>query len=348
MGREVLAAIHELTEALIRVGHPIVTACRLSGYSRASFYRRHRTSPPPPRTVVPQRDRYQPAAISDEERACILDVLAGDENAELSVAQVFYRHLDTGHYIASLSTWYRVARDHNMVGDRRRQARGNPKKIPELVATAPGQVWSWDITKFKGPQRGVYWHLYVIVDIYSRYVTGWALHPYEDGKLAEKLIAQAATDNGGAPDYLHSDNGSAMISQPVSRLAGLLGVTLSYSRPKVSNDNPYSEALFKTVKYDLAFPDFFESFEDAHAYCATFFAAYNHHHRHSGIGYHTPANVHHGRHHEVTSARQTVLDTAWAAHPERFTTQPRAPRIPALAHINGKKINNHNNLSQTG
>jgi putative transposase len=339
--------ITEAVEGLTAAGYPLTRACELAGYPRASFYRHHRTARRPRAAVVHQRDRPQPAALSDAERAAILDVLARQEYAAFSVSQVFYRHLDTGCYIASRSTWYRVAREHAMVGDRRRQARGSPRKIPELTATAPGQVWSWDITKLKGPRRGLYWHLYVIVDIYSRYVTGWALHHHEDGGLARELIAAACAGNGGGPGYLHSDNGAAMISRPVSALAGLLGVELSYSRPKVSNDNPYSEALFKTVKYDLAFPEIFDSYEDAAAYCTDFFTAYNHHHRHSGIGFHTPANVHHDRHERVTTARQHVMDQAWAARPERFTTRPRAPRLPARAHINGK-THNKNNLSQTG
>jgi putative transposase len=337
------------TEKLIAAGHSIVRACRLTGYPRASFYRHHRTATPlgPAPSGVAHRDRHQPAALSDAERAAVLEVLSCEEYADLSVGQAFYRHWDTGCYIASRATWYRIARDHAMVGDRRRQATGRAKKIPELTATAPGQVWSWDITKLKGPARGQYWHLYVIVDIYSRYVTGWALHHSEDGALAERLIAAAIARTGTAPRYLHSDNGAAMISRPVSALAGLLGVELSYSRPKVSNDNPYSEALFKTVKYDLAFPESFDSYEDAAAYCTDFFTAYNHHHRHSGIGFHTPHNAHHGTTGPVTTTRRAALEKTWRAHPERFTLRPRPPRLPQRAHINNP-LPTHTHLSQTG
>lgn len=340
--------IYDLTESLIRIGHTTSAACQIAGYPRASFYRHHRTAPVPPRPVIHQRDRHQPAALSDTERAQILQILSSQDYADLSIAQVFYRCLDACCYIASLSSWYRVARDHAMVGDRRRQARAKPKKIPELSASGTNQVWSWDITKLKGPCRGQYWHLYVIIDIYSRYVTGWALHDYEDGRLAEELITRATTNNGAAPTYLHSDNGAAMTSRPVSGLAELLGVELSFSRPKVSNDNPYSEALFKTAKYDLRFPEDFASFTDALNYCEMFFSSYNSDHRHSGIGYHTPATVHHDHTNTVDAARQEVLDTAWRAHPERFTRRPQPPTLPDTAHINNKPTKTTHHLSHTG
>lgn len=339
--------ITTVVNELIALGHSTARACRLSGYSRASYYRHHRTPPRPRKAVLHQRERHQPAALSDEERAQILAVLASPDHADLSVSQTFYRHLDTGCYIASLATWYRVARDHAMVGDRRRQSAGSPKKIPELSATAPGQVWSWDITKLKGPRRGQYWHLYVIVDIYSRYVTGWALHHYEAGDLAEDLIDAAVTAQGTSPSYLHSDNGAAMTSAPVSQLATVLGINLSFSRPKVSNDNPFSEALFKTTKYDLNFPETFDSYDHALAHCQTFFDAYNNHHRHGGIAFHTPANVHYARTNTIDHARQAVLDAAHTAHPERFSRRPTPPHLPARAHINNP-INTTRDLSQTG
>lgn len=339
--------IAEATEALLTAGLTTRQACDLTGYARASFYRHHRTAPARSQAVIAHRDRHQPAALSDAERSQILDVLASDEYADFSVGQAFYRHWDTGCYIASRSTWYRVARDHAMVGDRRRQATGKPKKIPELTATAPNQVWSWDITKLKSTARGVYFHLYVLMDIYSRYVTGWALHHYEDGNLAQELIATASAANGTAPHYLHSDNGAAMISQPVSALAETLGVKLSFSRPKVSNDNPYSEALFKTVKYDLAFPEIFDSYQQALDYCQWFFTAYNTEHRHSAIAGHTPANVHHHRTAAIDATRQAAMDVTHAHHPKRFTTPPRPPQLPNQAHINGKPTTN-THLSQTG
>lgn len=339
--------ITDAVEELIAVGFSVVRACALTGYSRASFYRHHRTPRPPARDVVAHADRHQPAAVSDEERGSILDVLTNEEYVNFSIGQVFYRYLDEGHFIASRSTWYRIARDHCLSGDRRRQARAKSKKIPELTATGPNQVWTWDITKLRSPVKGQYWHLYVLVDIYSRYVTGWALHPYEDANLAKDMIETASAANGGGPDYLHSDNGSAMISKHVADLAHDLGIQLSFSRPKVSNDNPFSESLFKTFKYDLAFPEIFATAEDARAYCEAFFTTYNTTHRHSGIGHHTPANVHHARTGPVTAVRRAALDKAWRAHPERFTTRPRPPRLPGRAHINNP-LKKTEPLSQAG
>ena len=336
-----------MTLALIELGVSTVRACALVGYPRASFYRHHRTPRPPARAVVAHVDRPQPAAVSDDERGAILDVLTSEEYVDFSVGQAFYRHLDEGHFIASRSTWYRVARDHCLSVDRRRQARAKSKKIPELTATGPNQVWTWDITKLRSPVKGQYWHLYVLVDIYSRYVTGWALHPYEDARLAEAMIKTASRANGGGPRYLHSDNGAAMISKRVANLACELDIQLSFSRPKVSNDNPFSESLFKTFKYDLAFPEIFATAEEARSYCEAYFTTYNTTHRHSGIGYHTPANVHHARTGPITAVRRAALDTAWRAHPERFTTRPSPPRLPGRAHINNP-IKKTEPLSQAG
>lgn len=347
MGRAVREVIAALTGELIGLGLSISGACALSGYPRASYYRNCRSQRPAAGPGIHQRERVQPAALSDAERGEILQVLCRPEYADLSISQVFYRHLDAGCFIASASSWYRVARDHAMVGDRRRQARHRPRKIPELCASGPGQVWSWDITKLKGARRGQYWHLYVIVDIYSRYVVGWALHHYEHGQLAQDLIEAASTTHG-APEYLHSDNGAAMVSGQVADLAALLGVNLSFSRPKVSNDNPFSEALFKTTKYDLSFPVTFQDYQHALAYCEQFFTSYNTTHRHSGIGFHTPDNVHHGTTAPVEATRQHALDTAYQAHPERFTKRPRPPRLPHSTHINGKNTHKPKHLSHTG
>jgi putative transposase len=319
-----------------------VRACGLVGYPRASFYR-HRSGPTrAPVAVMAHRDRRQPAALGAAERAEVLELLNRAPYRQLSVCQTFYRAWDDGHYVASKSSWYRVARAAGQVGDRRRQASGSAKKIPELVATGPSQVWSWDITKLRGPRHGLYYHLYVIVDIYSRKIVGWRVEDTENARLAEQMIADAVTANGAAPAYLHSDNGPAMISQPVAALLDKLGVAKSLSRPKVSNDNPYSEALFKTVKYDLSFPGTFHSLADADLFCRWFTHEYNHNHRHSAIGWHTPHNVHHHTTDAVTRHRQATLDRAWHAHPERFTHRPKPPALPGRAHINQP------NLSQTG
>lgn len=328
-------------------GMPTVKACQLVGYPRASYYR-HCAEPAAAVAPVPQSERHQPAALSDTEKAAALEALNRDEYVDLSISQVFHRVWDEGNYICSRSSWYRIARDHGQVGDRRRQATCSPKKIPELTATAPNQVWSWDITKLKGPDRGQYFHLYVITDIYSRYVTGWRLEAYEDGALAGQMIDDAIADNERAPAYLHSDNGAAMISKPVSVLLEKLKVGKSFSRPHTSNDNPYSEALFKTCKYDLQFPGTFDSFDEAMVYCRWFFHEYNHHHRHSGIGWHTPSNVHHGRTSEVSATRRQAIDKAWRANPQRFSRRPKPPTLPDRACINDPRKKNTTNLSQTG
>lgn len=323
-----------------------VRACRLVGYPKASYYRHCR--PPAATSPIQQADRYQPAALSDSERVAVLQELNRQEYADLSICQAFYRVWDEGTYICSLSSWYRIARDHGQVGDRRAQATGSPKKIPELTATAPSQVWSWDITKLKGPRRGQYFHLYVITDIYSRYVTGWRLEGYESGALAQEMINDAVAANGRAPAYLHSDNGAAMVSKPVSVLLEKLGVGKSFSRPRVSNDNPYSEALFKTYKYDLQFPGAFDSFDEAMAYCQWFFDTYNYHHCHSGIGWHSPSNVHHGRTTAVSATRRRAVDKAWRANPKRFTRRPKPPNLPDRACINDQTKKTTTDLSQTG
>lgn len=332
---------------LAALGYSRVQACRLVGQSRASYYRH--LAPRPAATPIPQAERHQPNALTTDERDAVLAILNSDEYADLAVCQAFYRHWDTGNYVASKSSWYRIARAEGQVGDRRAQATGSPKKIPELVATRPSQVWSWDITKLKGPCKGQYFHLYTIIDIYSRKAVGWRVEPYEAGELADELIETAVTDNGKRPAYLHSDNGAAMVSQPVSVLLEKLGISKSFSRPKVSNDNPYSESLFKTCKYNLTFPGRFDTIEDARAWCDWFFNEYNTNHRHSGIGWHTPENVHAGRTSEVSAIRRQAVDKAWRANPGRFSQRPKPPTLPGRACINDpRKKKTTTNLSHTG
>lgn len=326
---------------------PIVRACALVGYSRASFYR-HRSPRVRAADPIPQKDRPQPAALSAAENEQILRLLNTPEYERFSLCQAFYRAWDDGVYVASKSSWYRVARAAGQVKDRRRQATGSPKKIPELVATGPSQVWSWDITKLKTTIRGRYFHLYVIIDIYSRRVVGWRLEPFEDSDLAQQMIQTAVTANGRAPAYLHSDNGAAMVSKPVSLLLEKLGIDKSFSRPKVSNDNPYSEALFKTAKYDLAFPEIFDTIEDALTYFDWFFHEYNHNHRHSGIGWHSPNDVHYGRTARVARRRRRLLATAFRTHPERYAHHPKPPALPGRACINDPRQKTQPTLSHTG
>jgi putative transposase len=252
-------------------------------------------------------------------------------------ATVYAKLLDEGVYLASTSTMYRLLRAEDEVHERRRQATHPPHVKPELLATRPNAVWSWDITKLLGPARWTWFYLYVILDVYSRYVPGWMLARAERAHLAERLladtIAKQHVDRGQLT--IHADRGTSMASKPVAFLLADLGVTKSHSRPHTSNDNPYSEAQFKTLKQRPEFPDRFGCFEDAHGFCTRFFRWYNDEHRHSGIGFHTPADVHHGRAEQVRAERALVLDAAYAAHPERFVRKPPAPpELPAAAWIN--------------
>jgi putative transposase len=295
---------------------------------------------------VPHRDRLQPSQLTAAEKARVLGIVNAPENADLSVTQAFYRALDEGIYVCSLASFHRTVRAAGQSGDRRRQAAHPPRTIPHLHATGCNQVWSWDITMLKGERRTRYYRLYTMMDIYSRYVVGWRVENFEDQRLAARMMAAAAEREGRGPDYLHSDNGASMTSSTVAEMLAGLGIKRSLSRPGVSNDNPYSEALFKTLKYGLAFPDRFGSLDHARDFCDRFFDEYNHRHRHSGIGWHTPASVHHGLARAIRTRRQAVLDDAWKRHPERHRRRPTAPRIPAEAWINNP--NNQPNLSQPG
>jgi transposase InsO family protein len=307
-------------------------ACTLTGMSRATYYRRVNPAAPvhgpwPARTPPPQ-------ALSLAEREQVLAVLNAPDYADLAIPQVWARELDQGRYWCSMSTMYRITRAAGQSRERRRQATHPPRVRPELVATGPSQVWSWDITALKGPVKGVWLKCYVIIDIYSRYVTGWLVAAAENAVVARDFLAAAITRNGIEPHTIHADRGGAMTSKPVSEMLIDLGVLRSHSRPRTSNDNPYSEAQFKTMKYMPDFPDRFGSLADARTFCDSFFTAYNHEHRHSGIGWHTPASVHYGTADQIRRHRQTTLDTAYTQHPDRFTRPPRAPRLPEEAWIN--------------
>ncbi len=232
---------------------------------------------------------------------------------------------------------YRILHSEAELRERRRQAVHPPTVRPELIAEAPNQVWSWDITKLSGPAKWTYYYLYVILDIYSRYSVGWMLASRESATLAERLLAETILRQGVERDQLtiHSDRGPSMASKPVALLLADLGVTKSHSRPHCSNDNPYSEAQFRTLKYRPEFPERFGSIEDARAFCSEFFDWYNHQHRHSGIGYHTPADLHEGRTQQLRQERNRVLENAYSRHPERFVRGlPQAPALPSMAWIN--------------
>ena len=310
-------------------------ACELLGKSRATLHRQ-RNPKPAPEKERPPAPRAHPAALTQAERDRVLAVLDSERFADKSPAQAWAVLLDEGCYLCSIRTIYRILDDAGEVRERRAQAAHPPRVRPELVATGPDQVWTWDITKLKGPWRGLYFDLYAMLDIFSRKTVRWEVHAAETGDLAKEFIGNAIKANGGArPDYIHADNGTSMTSKTVSQLLSDLNITRSHSRPHVSNDNPYSEAQFKTLKYCPAFPGSFATLDEARAFCDVFFTYYNDDHRHSGIGLHTPASVHDGSAWVIQARRQQVLDDACAAHPERFPRgRPLAPALPRKVWIN--------------
>jgi putative transposase len=327
------AAVIELAA---RIG--VRAACQAVGASQASYYRRHRHSPAPPQpTPIPHRDRSQPRALSDAEQEAIRDVLHSDRFVDLSPAEVWATLLDEGIYLGSQSTFYRLLRRDGEVRERRAQAIHPATVKPELVAHAPNQVYSWDITKLHGPAKWTYYYLYVILDIFSRYVVGWMVASRESAALAEVLIRQTCVKQGIGRDQLtiHADRGSSMTSKPVAFLLADLGITQSHSRPHVSNDNPFSESQFKTLKYRPDFPRRFDSIEAARVHCQSFFGWYNDEHRHTGLGLHTAADVHYGLAEQVRDQRAGVLTEAYHAHPERFVRKPpEPPHLPTGSWIN--------------
>ncbi len=271
------------------------------------------------------------------ERERVLAVLHDPRFADASPAQVWATLLDEGTYLCSQRTMYRLLTEAGETGDRRAQATHPPKVKPELVATGPNQVWSWDITKMHGPKKWTYYYLYVILDVYSRYVVGWTLADQESAVLAENLIAATCDKQKISPGQLtvHADRGSSMTSKPVAFLYADLGIIQSHSRPRTSNDNPHSESQFKTMKYRPDYPKTFDNIRIARAWCRNFFDYYNDHHRHSGIGLLTPDTVHHGRAETVHTARAGVLTAAYATRPERFVHRPPTPPpLPTAAWIN--------------
>lgn len=319
------------TVDLLAVLVGVVMACGLVGRSRATH---HRQANPKPRMHGPHPKAQHPAELTAQERQQVLAVLTSDEYADMSVAQVWARELDAGRYWCSQRTMHRILAAEGMNGERRAQATHPPRVIPELTATAPNEVWSWDITKLRGPSKGIWYHAYVIIDIFSRYIVGCRVETVEDGEMAADLVVEAITEQGRAPGYLHADGGAAMTSKPLSSLLVDLDVTRSHNRPKTSNDNPYSEAQFKTMKYAPDYPDRFASIGEARAWLGAFTSWYNHEHRHSGIGLHAPASVHYGTAAIIHDQRQAVLDAAYAAHPERFSRRPQPPRLPEKVTIN--------------
>ena len=320
-----------------RVG--VSAACRALNVSRATYYRRQRPK-------IEAKPRPKPArALSQQQRQEVLDQLNSDRFADQSPRQVYAKLLDEGHYLCSPRTMYRILDDHQLVRERRNQRKHPNYQKPELLATEPNEVWSWDITKLKGPAKWTYYYLYTIIDIYSRCTVGWMLAHRESAALAKKLIQETIEKQNVLPNQLiiHSDRGPSMTSHTVANLLGKLGVTKSHSRPHVSNDNPFSESQYKTLKYRHDFPKRFGCFEDAHGHCQRFFQWYNNEHYHSGIGMITPSSLHYGRAQEILESRHKVLIEAWKKHPQRFVGGcPKLGEIPTAVWINPPKIEPEN------
>ena len=307
-------------------------ACQALGVNRASLYRgRHPSMGPPAPRPRP------PLALTVREREQVMTVLHSERFVDRAPPAVYATLLEEGCYLASVRTFYRLLAQAGESSERRAQRCHPNYAKPELLASAPNELWSWDITKLKGPVKWSYFYLYVILDVFSRCVVGWMLADRESSQLAKRLIKDSFHKHAVKPDQLtlHADRGSSMKSKPVALLLADLGVTKTHSRPHVSDDNPYSEAQFKTLKYRPDFPQRFGCIEDARAHCQRFFRWYNHEHRHSGIALLTPADVHSGRAEQCIEARQVTLAGAFEAHRNRFKGRaPVAARPPPEVWIN--------------
>jgi putative transposase len=309
-------------------------ACLALGVSRASVYRRRQAlkNPQPVKKRPPG-----PRALNRQQRQEVLDILHSERYIDQAPASVFATLLDQGTYLCSIRSMYRILSEQHEVRERRHQLTHPYYRKPELLATQPNELWSWDITKLKGPVKWTYYYLYVILDVFSRYVVGWMVAHRESAALARRLIATSWENQDIVTGQLtvHADRGSSMTSKTLALLLSDLGVTKTHSRPYTSNDNPFSESHFKTLKYRPEFPRRFGSIEDARVFCRNFFQWYNQQHRHSGIGLLTPEVVHYGLAEEVTQRRQQVLEEAYRNHPERFVKgRPKAPALPEAVWIN--------------
>jgi putative transposase len=311
---------------------PVNKMCDALGFPRSTLYRLRK--PASPQVSQPRRSVR---ALSEAEKATVREVLNSERFADLAPRQVYGTLLDEGAYYCSVSTMYRILGEHDEVNERRQQRTHPIYTRPELLATAPNQVWSWDITWLRGPGKWQHFYLYVILDVFSRYVVGWLLAEEEAGHLAEQLIAETCRKQGIERDQLtlHADRGAPMTSQTVAQLLEELGVAKSHSRPHTSDDNPFSEAQFKTMKYQPDYPERFDNLAQARQWAAAFFDWYNNHHHHSNLGLMTPATVHWCLDEQLTVQRQQVLHAAYAAHPERFVKgTPLPPQLPDAVWIN--------------
>jgi putative transposase len=314
--------VNAVTEIAALVG--IVLACTTLAIARATYYRTLRPRP------VRERRRAPPRALGHDERRAVLDVLHEPRFVDLAPSEVYATLLDESRYLCSERTMYRILAANQEVRERRDQLRHQNHPRPELLATSPNELWSWDITKLLGPQKWTYFYLYVILDVFSRYVVGWMVAHEESAALARKLIEETCSRQGIEPDQLtlHADRGSSMTSKSVALLLADLGVTKTHSRPHVSNDNPFSESAFKTLKYRPGFPDRFVHIEHARAHGSLFFDWYNNEHHHGSLGLCTPRDVHYGLAARTLQRRAAVLDAAFLEHPERFTRGRPVPGTP--------------------
>lgn len=310
----------------------VLATCDALGVAPATYYR-HKS----PFIGPKQRRPRPPRRLGETERQQVLDVLHEPRFMDLAPLEVYSTLLEEGRYLCSVRTMHRILEENTQVRERRNQLRHPVYARPELLATGQNQLWSWDISKLKGPVKWTYYYLYVILDVFSRYVVGWMVAHRESSALAKRLIEQSCSRQNIREDQLtlHADRGSSMKSKPVALLLADLGVTKTHSRPHVSNDNPFSEAAFKTLKYRPDFPDRFGQIEDARSFCSDFFGWYNNDHCHSGLAHMTPADVHYGRVEQIVNIRQRPLDAAFAATPERFTRgRPTVRRPPSEVWIN--------------
>jgi putative transposase len=315
---------------------PLSTACEWIDLPKSSYYRLKQVP-------KPARPRTSPRRLSANERQAVLDLFHEDRFMDLPAPQVYTQLLDEGRYIASERTMYRILAANNEVKERRRLRKHPQYKRPELLATAPKQLWTWDITRLRGPDKLEYYQLYVMLDVYSRYVVGWMLTYKESAELAKNFIHETCKSQGITRDSLtiHADRGPSMKSDSVASLYAHLGVTKSHSRPRVSNDNPYSESQFKTMKYCLTYPDRFGSIEDANGFCVDFFNWYNNEHYHSGVNMLTPASVHSGDADKILASRAQTKSMAFERHRERFVKgRPKAQKLAKEVWINPPRAAN--------
>ncbi len=319
---------------------PVTTVCETLALSRSRYYRYQQPANPAiaPTPVEKPARQLHPRALSPVEEMAVRHLLNSDRFQDMSPYEVYGTLLDEdGRYLCSVRTMYRILQKYGETAPRGRQRNRAQYSKPELLATGPNQVWSWDITRLKGPRKWNYYYLYVMLDIFSRYVVGWLIAASESATIAKELMATACLQQGIARDQLtiHADRGGPMKSKAVAHLLSDLGVTKTHARPYTSNDNPFSEAQFKTVKYRPDFPDRFGSQQDARAWARPFFHWYNYQHRHSALALMTPAMVHAGRSAQVMQQRQQILNAAYQAHPERFVHgQPQPGFLPEAVWIN--------------